>query len=134
MCAYDPEFKPNKIDHRFKSWISKGITTFYSLTEKGQLKDFENLRKEYCLEKSDFYRYLQVRNHFEHNSRNKTDFNDPILRIFISAYQNDSNKGAISRFYKGLMTKKSHTTEYIKAKWERNRNFSISNEDWLDVC
>lgn len=25
--AYDPEFKPNRMDYRFKSWISKGITT-----------------------------------------------------------------------------------------------------------
>ena len=72
-CAYDPNFKPNTMDHRFKFWISKGMTTFYSLTKKGQLKDFENLREEYCLEKSDFYRYLQMRNHFEHDIKTKTD-------------------------------------------------------------
>lgn len=47
-------------------WISKGITQFYSLTEKRQLKDFESLRKEYGLEKSDFYidtcRYIIIKN------------------------------------------------------------------------
>ena len=58
------------MDHRFQSRILKEITTFYSLTEKGHLKDFENLRKEYCLENLDFYRYLQIRNHFEHNIKN----------------------------------------------------------------
>lgn len=27
-CAYDPEFKPNRMDYRFKSWVSKGTTTW----------------------------------------------------------------------------------------------------------
>lgn len=133
-CAYDPEFKPNMLDHRFKSWISKGITTFYSLTEKGVLKNFESLKKQYGLEKSDFYRYLQLRNHFENNIKNKTDFDDPILKIFIGAYQGVSNKGVISKFYKALRGKKNHSTEYIKEKWEKEGNFLISNEEWLDAC
>lgn len=114
--------------------ISKGITTFYCLTEKGRLKDFENLKKEYCLEKSDFYRYLQIRNHFERNIKNKTDLDDPILRIFMGAYQNDLNKGVISRFYKGLRTKIYNSTEYIKEKWEKEGNLSISKEEWLEMC
>ncbi len=32
-----------------------------------------------------------MRNHFEHNIKNKTDLNDPILKIFIDACQEDSN-------------------------------------------
>lgn len=133
-CAYDPGFKPNEMDHRFKSWIPKGITTYYSLTDKGQLKNFEHQREKYRLEKSDFYRYLQISNHFEHNIRNTIDLDEPILRIFLGAYQNESNGGIISKSYKGLMTKKSHTAVYVKEKWERDGNLSISNEDWLDVC
>ena len=35
-CAFDPGFRPNLTDNSFKSWISKGITTFYSLTENGK--------------------------------------------------------------------------------------------------
>ena len=117
-----------------KSWISKGITTFYSLIEKGQLKHFERLREDYDLERTDFYRFLQVRSHFEHNIRKETDRNDPILNIFIDAYQSKSNKGVISRIHKGLLSKKSHTTGYVKEKWEREGNLLISEEDWLDIC
>lgn len=79
-CTYDPD--PNEMDHSFKSWLSKGVTTFYSLTDKGKLKDFENLRREYHLEKHDFFRHLQIRHYFEHNIRIKTDLDDPILKIF----------------------------------------------------
>ncbi len=75
-----------------------------------------------------------MRNHFEHNIKNKTDLNDPILKIFIGAYQEDSNKGVISRSYKGLKTKKAHSTEYIKKRWEEEGNFSITSEDWLEKC
>lgn len=56
--------------------------------------------------KSDFYRYLQLRNHFENNIKNKTDFDDPILKIFIGAYQGVLNKGAISKFLQRSQVKK----------------------------
>lgn len=109
------EFKPNTIDKGFKSWIWKGIT-FYSLTEKGQFKNFERLREVYDLYRTDFYRFLQVHNHFEHKIRKETDLNEPILIIFIDAYQSKSNKGVISRIYKGLLSKKSHSTGYVREK------------------
>jgi len=84
------------------------------------------LTKENCLEKFDFYRYLQIHNQFEHNIKNKTDFDDPILRIFMGIYKNDLNKGVISRFYKGLRTKKKdHSTEYIEEKCEKEGFFNI---------
>lgn len=33
-CAYDSDFAPNIIDGRFKIWISKGLTTYYSFVHK----------------------------------------------------------------------------------------------------
>lgn len=133
-CAYDTEFKPNQMDYRFKSWISKGILTFYSLTEKGLLKDFESLKKEYNLDKSDFYRYLQLRNHFENNIKIKTDLDDSILKIFIDAYKGSGSKGIISKLYKGFRSIKPHSTEYVKEKWEKESNAIITVEEWLDIC
>lgn len=133
-CAYDTEFKPNQMDYRFKSWISKGILTFYSLTEKGLLKDFESLKKEYNLDKSDFYRYLQLRNHFENNIKIKTDLDDSILKIFIDAYKGSGSKGIISKLYKGFRSIKPHSTEYVKEKWEKESNSIITVEEWLDIC
>lgn len=85
-CAYDPDFKPNTIDKGFKSWIFKGITTYCSLTEKGNFKNFEKLREDSDLERTDFYRFLQLRNRFD-DIKKETDLNDPILKIFVDAYQ-----------------------------------------------
>lgn len=107
-------------------WTSKGITTYYSLTKKGELKNFEKLREYFNLERTGFYRFLQWRNRFDNYIKRKTDLNDPILIIFIDAYQSKANKGVISRIYKGLLSKKSFSTKYIKDKWEREGNLLIS--------
>ncbi len=133
-CASDPSFIPNTMDRSFKSWILKEITSFYSITKKQNLKCFETLKKEYHLKESDSYRYLQIHGHFEDNIKNKTHFDDPLLKIFIGVFQNDLKKGIVSRFYRSLMSKKDYNTEYIKEKWERNGNFSISRKDWLQIC
>lgn len=105
--APNPMFKINKLGYRFNSWIAREITTFYSLTEKYQLRDFEYEGKISSLKKM-FYTYLQLCNHFEHNLKNKTDFND--------------------------QNKKSNTTELIKEKRKREGNLSTSSETWLDMC
>lgn len=63
--AYDPDFRPSQLDFRFKIWTGKEASTFYSLTNKGLLKDFQTLKREFSLEQQDFYRYLQLRNYFD---------------------------------------------------------------------
>lgn len=42
---------------------------------------------------------------FEHTIRHRLDLNDPILKIFLDAYQSDSTKGNISKIYKKLKKK-----------------------------
>lgn len=44
-CAYDSDFTPNQYDDRFKNWISKGLTNYYSFCNKGVLRSFENLQR-----------------------------------------------------------------------------------------
>ena len=91
--AYDSDFKPNQLDLRFKTWIDKGITTFYSLTKKGQLKDFQTLRKDFSLEQQYFFRYLQLRNYFDKcRKKNPIDLEDPVLKEILRAYSGESNE------------------------------------------
>ncbi len=105
--AHDPDFKPNQLDFRFKTWINKGITTFYSLTNKRQLKDFQTLRKAFSLEQQDFYRYLQLRNYYDKcNKEHPIDLEEPVLKEILRAYSCKATKGTISRLYKGFLTKK----------------------------
>lgn len=93
------------MDYRFKSCIPKGITTFYSLIEKGKLKDFQQLRDTFT---SGYAAILNIRLKIQLTLMNQ------ILRIFISAYQNDSKKEIISKSYKGQQHK--NTAVYVKEK------------------
>ena len=129
-CAYDTDFKPNQLDSRFKFWSTKGITTFYSIIEKGQLKDFQTLKRKYDLERQDFYRYLQLRSYFDQHIKHTLELEDPVLRVFLQAYSSESYSGVISRLYSGFMAKKPHSTEYVKNKWENEGNFEMSKEEW----
>ena len=106
--VYDPDFKPNQLDLKFKTWIDKGITTFHSLTKKGQLKDFQTLRIDFSLEQQDVFRYLQLRNYFDKcRKKYPIDLEDPVLKEILRAYSGESKKGTVSRLYKGFLTKKT---------------------------
>ena len=57
-----------------------------------------------------------------------------MLKEILGAYLSKLNKGILSRLYyiQGFMTKKSHSTEYVKNKWENEGNFEISKEEWYN--
>lgn len=59
---------------------------------------------------------------------------DAILKEILRSYSCESAKGAISRLYKGLLTKKSYSTDYIKNKWEKEGDFEITKEEWCNCC
>lgn len=65
-CAYDTEFVPNKTDNRFKRWMTKGLTAYWTFMNKGKLQSFHMLKGNHGLENKDFYRYLQLRHYLEY--------------------------------------------------------------------
>lgn len=86
-CAYDSDFRPNALDGRFKSWVSKRITTYYSFMHKGAFMSFESLQNKYALGQDDFYRYLQVRHYFEQNIKITLDkCNLGLLQTFLTLF------------------------------------------------
>lgn len=72
----------NLFDGTFKNWVSKGLTTFYSLIYNKQVKDFENRKTDFQPNNLDYFRYTQLRNYLQLNILSKTDLDDPVLIIF----------------------------------------------------
>ena len=67
-CAYDSDFTPNRIDSRFKIWITKGLTTIIHLSTKGHFRVLKPYRGTMVWEEMIFFfRYLQVRHYFNKN-------------------------------------------------------------------
>lgn len=131
-CAFDSDFLPNKLDSRFKLWTSKGITTLSNLIKDGKVVSFDILKQKYALEKQDFYRYLQIRHYIDTNLDTVSDANIDLLKLFKNSYDGNSNKKLISILYKYL-TKKSHSTEYVKTIWEREGGITISDDEWTGI-
>lgn len=73
-----------KNDGRFKNWASKGLTSYYSFTHKGEFQSFEALQNKFVLGKQDFYRHLQVRHYFNQTLKEALmNSESEFLQVFI---------------------------------------------------
>lgn len=71
--AKDGNFKPNMLDDTFKIQAGKGLTRFIQMFTNQGFETFENLSKKFNLPKTQFYKYLQVRNYIAKTmANNKT--------------------------------------------------------------
>lgn len=132
--AYDNDFKPAQLDSRFKQWTLKGITSYCTISANTGLKSFQHLTDTYILEKQDFFRYLQLRNHYNKNIKNNDKMEINMINIFIDAYKGGTHKKLISRIYSSIQSSKNHSTLYVKDKWEKEANIILSDDEWLNIC
>lgn len=79
-------------NHRFKEWTSLGLTTYYSLINKGEVKSFQDLKDLYGLQNLDHFRYLQ-KQMLSHNEHKKSVF-DPFPRLQLHVSQPPGTRAA----------------------------------------
>ena len=133
--AYDTAFEPGRLDQRFRSWSSKGITSYSKITEANKIQSFQFLKDAYDLEKTDFFRYLQLRHYFIQEIStcdSQTTPNNPI-QLIAQTYIKGTKK-IVSKLYQGMLNCRKHSTEYIKEKWEKELNTQITAEQWINIC
>lgn len=56
-----PDFKPLQLDVRFKQWAKCGLTYIHQLIESNRVKSFSQIKEEFKLPNTDFFRFLQIR-------------------------------------------------------------------------
>ncbi len=132
-CAYDSEFTPNRLDTRFKDWIDKGITVLCNLIEDNILASFEVLKEKHSLDTQDFYRYLQMRHFVNIKMKNMAETRTGFIELFRKAYKSDLHSRIVSCIYKCLLNLKTHSTYYIKTKWEKEGGIIITEEEWITM-
>ncbi|CAI5636845.1 unnamed protein product [Oreochromis niloticus] len=131
-AAYVVGVIPSAHDSGFRKWEQKGITAICTIMKDGHLMSFQDLKDRYSLEKTDFYRYLQLRDYFSKEVRSpRTSYG--MLDCVIKSYRGLQFK-EISVLYKNLRENTATSTEYIKKKWEQEIKTDISTEEWLDMC
>lgn len=111
-CAFDSAFKPIEDDGRFKGWISKGLTTYYTFIKRGVFQSFVELQRSNGLEKNDFYRYLQVRSFYNHNLRETWERAGPgFLEVLLSLLKSGSCTKVVSKLYNDIQLFKQDDTD-----------------------
>lgn len=81
------------------------------------------------LKKQNFYRYLQLHHYINQEIIFPLDVQEPVLNEILNSYSAKSKKGLISRLYKGLISKKLYSTQYVKIKWEKEGNIVMTDEE-----
>lgn len=127
-------FSPGEIDRTFIKWRDKGITAMCTLLEGNMFKTFEKLRREFDLDNSDPFRYLQLRHFYETEIKKGISAEgNEIIEVFIKAYKCTPAK-ILSKMYSGLQKRNRKNSLYVKSRWEREMNITLSDSDWHSIC
>ncbi|XP_059843193.1 uncharacterized protein fam185a isoform X1 [Hypanus sabinus] len=119
-------------DKVFSIWKRKGIKCFRDLFFEGSLMSFDQLSNKFELPKSNFFRYLQIRN-FLHKilpSFPNSTSTDLLGMIFtLNPYQ----KGLVTFIYNMIMKIQPEISGRIKQEWEKELQYNISIEKWEKI-
>lgn len=122
-------FPPASLDASYQFWHTKGIQFVFNLFSDGRFLSFSELSEAFDLPKSNFFRYLQVKNfvqkHFSSfpNIPNKYTLDD-ILSL------SPTKRKIISILYQLLNSAHPSSTENIKNLWETDLGLTINDETW----
>uniref|UniRef100_A0A3B5QTR8 Reverse transcriptase zinc-binding domain-containing protein n=1 Tax=Xiphophorus maculatus TaxID=8083 RepID=A0A3B5QTR8_XIPMA len=112
-------FTPNFLDKKFSKWAEQGLTFLHQLIDRNNLMSFEELCRNFHLQKNDFFRYLQ-------------------LRSFLSAHRDWERKGGgdkklITKLYSVFLSMNFNEPTWTKQRWEAETAKKISDETWEEV-
>lgn len=125
-------FSPGRKDQGFKLWATKGICKVMDLYKEGKLVSFEELRNEYDIPQTHFFKYLQLRSFVYARTHSYTQ--PPLSILENLAVNNCTGKGQISLIYNILVKNHKDSTEHRKTQWVNDLQKDITKEEWREVC
>lgn len=132
--SQDTEFVPAHLDGRFTHCADRGLTAYCKIFSSKSLGIFEQLTDKYHLDKQDFFRYLQLRHYFDKTIKPNDEEGMYLINVFIDAYKGKIGRKLISRIYLALQQNRGHSTLYIKTKWEKDADITLTEDDWSNIC
>uniref|UniRef100_A0AAR2IMM0 Reverse transcriptase domain-containing protein n=1 Tax=Pygocentrus nattereri TaxID=42514 RepID=A0AAR2IMM0_PYGNA len=122
-------FPPSLIDSTFHVWARKGVSHVKDLFRSNSLISFEQLKSDFDIPQSNFFRYLQVRSFVKkYFSPSLTTLERNWIDDRLSI--NPLDRGVVSILYENIQRVTSPTLNHIKAQWEEELGEEISEEAW----
>ena len=123
------QFQPGKIDGRFSTWSTQGLSCLGDFYIDGTFASFTQLRTTFNLQNSDLFRYFQFRNFARLNTlafpqipaASGIDHILPVTQL---------PKGHISFLYNLLLTATPPALLNIKVRWETELGTTLSDRFW----
>lgn len=123
----NPEFMPSLSDSGFKIWYTYGICRVSDLFNEGSLLSFEDLVIKYQQRRSNFFRFLQIRDYIFKSTSLVTN---PSMSVIEKIPLNPPLCKQISCFYNALCLYEVVTTQDLRRLWEEELQLTITEEDW----
>lgn len=130
------DFAPSHSDTRFQRWSERHrLKNLYQLHKEGIFKSFNQLREEFTLPNTDYFRYLQLRSFLtKHKDWNKLVTPTPIENFLIRLQAGNCDKKIISNAYQIFLDLDTNNTLRMKERWETEMNLAISEDAWEEIC
>ena len=109
-----------------------GVPAMCKVIQKGEMRNFQDLKNTYGLKNLDLFRFLQMRDYYIKIIKKYADEIHPMVKVVVQSY-NGVTPRAVSTLYSGLMKAKKDSTLYVKAKWEKELSEEIPDTMWYDM-
>ncbi len=125
----NPLFPPSLIDSAFQLWSRNGISCVKDLFKDGVFISFQQLRTDFEIPQSNFFRYLQVRSfikkHFSPSlNQPEGGWIDELLNM------DPFRRGMVSILYEVIQRTASPSLDHIRRQWEEELGIEISDSAW----
>lgn len=125
----NPLFPPSLLDKAYALWHSQGISTISSLYVDGIFASFNELVDIYDLPRTNFFRYLQVRD-FVRKHFSGFPVIPPISPIDLLLKQDPIGKGAITRLCNEIAMLQSPDSCTLRTIWSQDLGEDIDCKTW----
>ena len=136
MSVYSPitanHLFPASLDNTFTRWVKNG-SKIKMLYKDGVFMSFDQVRQEFSLPTSNFFRYLQVR-HFIQNHITPISSLPPKSSLDSILETPPEAKGTLSRLYAAIFEMERCSLSIIKERnWEKDMDANITESQWSDI-
>lgn len=124
----NPSIKIGRKSVMWDTWLNKNVTRISDLYSNGLFQSFEELKQNFDLEKTDFWRYLQLRSCVMSLKIPTDDTNKLSCYFKLPGFLRSA-----SGFYKIITDNIYGKSQHIRQIWERDLKTTIEEEAWEEI-
>ena len=125
-------FPASLLDKTFTQWLKNGVLNIKLLYKGGVFMSFDQVRQEFSLPTSNFFRYLQVR-HFIQNHLTQFPSLPPKSPLDSILETSPEVRGTVSRLYTAIFEMGGSSLSIMKENWEKDMGTNITEDQWSDI-